>query len=195
MVEGSPADFHCQFHTTITTFTDTVAVLVRPPGSGDLVECLNCTFTTSALVGCIRAVDKDSCDEITFSNVISGHSLLVIHHLAARWAQVGAWHSGSEVVCAIAVRGVTQWRRTATLTVLEADQTERNAENEDQAFATRDVVLLLVGAVVAVILLEILLAGGLLLLHFRRGKLQISSIGGRKWLPAPTEDDTEMILK
>ena len=118
---GDSATFYCEASTEYDS-TDavnaTVAFLVRAPESRDLMECLNCSFSATELSSCSEMVNEGTtCSGLEFvnSSSSSGDDGLLIHNLTAQWNQVETQLIGYEVVCAIAVDGVTQWANTATL--------------------------------------------------------------------------------
>ena len=112
---GQSADFHCFAQTTELTAL-TVAFLVLPPDSHDLMECLNCSFSTTELTLCNEVVDEGSCSDLQFSFSSFGSPNLLT-------GQVDTHQSGYAVVCAIAVQGVIQWAHTATLNVIPTTHT------------------------------------------------------------------------
>ena len=81
------------------------------------MQCFNCSFNREELVSCRQ--EDQGCWGLHVSNSSSG-PYVSSHHLTAVWSKADRNLSGSEVVCAIAVRGITQWAHTATLTVLPA---------------------------------------------------------------------------
>ena len=114
MVEGHQADFHCSAKTTKDK-TFTVAFLIKvPPYS--LTECTNYTFSTNASLLPLSLSGNGSCSGLDIIPTF----LYGTHYLRATWPSVNLSMSGAEVVCAQASSGVTQWARTATLTVLPA---------------------------------------------------------------------------
>lgn len=121
VTEGQSAASHCQAKTTVCRgLTATLAFFVRSPDSPEPVQCLNCSFSPStSLLSCTKTV-KDGCSGLTFFNSSSGVMFDITHHFTAHWDQVTAEQNGSEVTCAIAVRGMTQWQNSATLIVNRA---------------------------------------------------------------------------
>ena len=81
------------------------------------MQCFNCSFTRDELVSCHQ--EDQGCWGLQVSNSSSGLPVSR-HRLTAVWSKADRNLSDSEVVCAIAVRGITQWAHTATLTVLPA---------------------------------------------------------------------------
>ena len=123
VVEGQEADFHCIAHTTEQTLSVfTVAFLVKLPSS-NLTQCYNYTFSQTKPLSVITIVKNSSCSDLVSINSESGHREDRTNHLTASWASVNLSLSGAEVVCAQASRGITQWAKTATLTVLPASTT------------------------------------------------------------------------
>ena len=123
VTEGQRAEFNCDALTTdsvlpLAQHTHlTVAILVHAPPSPGPMQCFNCSFNREELVSCRQ--EDEGCWGLQVSNSSSG--LVVFNHrLTAVWSKADRNLSGSEVVCAIAVRGITQWAHTATLTVLPA---------------------------------------------------------------------------
>ena len=125
VVEGQRADFHCDAHTTqLTIPTFTVSFLVKLPSS-NFAQCSNHTFSRSQALIMNSVVKDRSCSGLVFTESYSGDSHLQdrTNHLTASWPSVNLSMSGAEVVCAQASSGITQWARTATLTVLPASST------------------------------------------------------------------------
>ncbi|CAI8040111.1 hypothetical protein GBAR_LOCUS22352 [Geodia barretti] len=125
VVEGQRADFHCDAHTTqLTVPAFTVSFLVKLPSS-NIAQCSNHTFSRSQALIMNSAVKDRSCSGLVFTESYSGDSHLQdrTNHLTASWPSVNLSMSGAEVVCAQASSGITQWARTATLTVLPASST------------------------------------------------------------------------
>ena len=120
VVEDQQADFRCVAHTTERTLSVfTVAFLVKLPSS-KLTQCYNYTFSQTKPLSVITIVKNSSCSDLTSINSESGPSQDRTNLLTASWASVNLSLSGAEVVCAQASRGITQWAKTATLTVLPA---------------------------------------------------------------------------
>ena len=84
--------------------------------SRDPVQCLNCTFSSRELSLCLEG----NCSGLQFFSSSTGDPNMLTHNLTAQWNRVDVNQSGHEVVCAVAVDGVTQWVHSATLTVLPA---------------------------------------------------------------------------
>ena len=123
--EGQSAQFFCHVASSEETVTLqfspflSAAFLLRSPSSGTLTPCFSCSFSRLEIGEC-RMTGEPACAGLQFSNTTSGLARARSHQLEAQWGQVGLNHSGSEVVCALAVSAVTQWTQTATLTVLPA---------------------------------------------------------------------------
>ena len=125
VVEGQQADFCCIAQATQQSFTAlTVAFLIKlPSSSSNLTQCFNYTFSKENPLCCGSFGDDRSCSGLVFDTFFSGDSLARRNHLTASWASVNLSLSGAEVVCAQASCGITQWAKTATLTVLPASPT------------------------------------------------------------------------
>lgn len=163
---GQPAAFSCQAQTIVETSgisptSLTVAFHVWSPASPALMECFNCTFSSSELSSCRQWVDKVGCSGLLFLNSSVGTSpSLRSHALTARWARVDPHQTGSKVVCAIAAGGITQWAHTATLTVTltvtpATRPTPRDSAQGRSLWAVSSVVM--VAVVVGVCALSLLL--------------------------------------
>ena len=194
VTEGQSAAFHCQAKTTVDRgSTATLAFFVRSPDSPEPVQCLNCSFLPStSLFSCTKTV-KGDCSGLTFFNSSSGLMFDITHHFTARWDQVTAEQNESEVTCAIAVRGMTQWQHSATLIVNRATPVRDVPETNDC-----DVVLMVSAAVVAVAVLVIAFAVVLsvvILCAYKRRNSSPSNTDGKKWQKAPTRDDMELMLQ
>lgn len=124
VTEGQRAEFNCDALTTnaIPGFLPvqffTVAVLVTSPPSSDPVQCFNCSFSRAELMKCHH--EDQNCSGLQVSNSSIGPPHVLNHRLTAVWSEAELNLTGSEVVCAVAVGGITQWAHTATLTVLPA---------------------------------------------------------------------------
>ena len=115
-VTGEPAIFSCDVQTTRKQGPAfTVGFVVRLLTSDDLHTCYNCSFSSATLNNCIPPVKEGICSGFVVHYVPTGHPQLQTHHLTANWT---APSSDAAVICAIASSGVTQWARTATLSVL-----------------------------------------------------------------------------
>lgn len=110
---GQPAVFECVADTN-SYMSFTVAYLVRGNSSAAFGQCQNCSFSPTYLY-CSEREEDNSCSELEYNNTIIGRST---NHLVARWVSPQLSHSGAEVMCALAGRGITQWVHTATLLVL-----------------------------------------------------------------------------
>jgi hypothetical protein len=101
-----------------------VSFLVKLPSS-NFAQCSNYTFSRSQSLIMNSVVKDRSCSGLAFKESYSGDSHLQdrTNHLTASWPSVNLSMSGAEVVCAQASSGITQWARTATLTVLPASFT------------------------------------------------------------------------
>ena len=121
VTEGQPAEFNCDPKTSEDkSATFTVAYLVSTPSHSNLTECFNATFSKTYPLNLHSHKSNGSCSGLEVLNSTSGHSLDLTYHLTARWPSPTPSLSGAEVVCAIASRGITQWAKTATLSVLSA---------------------------------------------------------------------------
>lgn len=123
VTEGQRAEFNCDALTTnpvriIGSSPFTVAILVHAPPYPGPMQCYNCSFTRDKLTDCHQ--DDQGCLGLQVTNSFSGSQYVHTHRLTAVWNKTDRNLSGSEVVCAIAARGATQWAHTATLTVLPA---------------------------------------------------------------------------
>ena len=183
VAEGQSADFSCQVQ-TIEKSVHTgsiVAFLVRSPNSSDLTQCLSCHFSMSELTMCREMVDEGSCSGLQFFKSSFGHSAVLTHNVTAHWSQVDMHHNGYEVVCAIAVNGVTQWAHTGTLTVTPAPPTPTlTPPSHGKILQQHDIVLLTSGVLVLGIITTASMVG--LTLLSRRRKLHTS------WRPVFTVD-------
>ena len=157
----------------------TVAFLVLPPDSHDLMECLNCSFSTTELTLCNKVVDEGVCTDLQFSFSSFGSPNLLTQNLTAHWGQVDTHQSGYEVVCAIAVQGVIQWAHTATLNVIPTTHTVTSTavisttptvtptSDDDretvQGLSEREVVSIIASGVVVVMCIGIVCTLGLIL--------------------------------
>ena len=188
VVEHQSTNFSCQAQTldnNYYAFThNTVAFLVRSPDSSELTQCLNCSFSMTELTGCREMVDEGSCSGLQFVKSSFGHPDVLTHNLTAHWSEVDMRHSGYEVVCAIAVSGITQWAHTATLTVTPATPTPTSANHLQE----RDIVLLTSGVVVLGSIASACVLGLILLYRHKRRHILY-------WSPASTQDDKKMFMK
>ena len=115
-VTGEPAIFSCDVQTTWKQGPAfTVGFAVRLLTSDDLHTCYNCSFNSATLNNCDPPVKEGLCSGFVVQNASTGHPQLQTHHLTANWT---APSSDAAVICAVASYGVTQWARTATLSVL-----------------------------------------------------------------------------
>ena len=117
-VTGEPAIFSCDVQTTQQGVVAlTVGFAVRLLTSDDLHTCYNCSFSSTDLNYCVppSPVKEGLCSGFVVQYVPTGHPRLKTYHLTANWT---APSSDAAVICAIASAGVTQWARTATLSVL-----------------------------------------------------------------------------
>ena len=180
VAEGQSANFTCQALTLQNThFFDasSVAFLVRAPNSSELTQCLSCSFSRSALTVCREMVDEGSCSGLQFFNSSFGHPALRTHNVTAHWSQVDMHHNGSEVVCAIAMYGVTQWAHTATLTVTPTPMSpDHGIILQERAIAhlTIGVVVLVLGSIATVSVV------GLIIYRRRTYWYQAATDGNRK---------------
>ena len=182
---GHSAEFHCQAGTDSDAISSTVAFFVKQPESQDLMQCLNCSFSPTELSLCEETVNYGSCFGLKFSNTSFSNPNLLTHNLTAHWSEVDTSHTGYEVVCAIAVDGITQWVNTATLTVLSATATPTTPSIKPTVTLTSDdidsknegtqnqlsnglIVGVTVGAVVGVGVALTVLILGLVLYHRQR---------------------------
>ena len=198
---GEPANFNCQARIEdesnfgLPASSVTVALLVRSPDSSEMTQCLRCGFSTSELTMCGEVVDEGSCSGLQF---IFDHPDLLTHNVTAHWSQVDTRHNGSEVVCAIAVREVTQWAHTATLTVIPAtytpvlvaatptitSSTPSSIAIPKESVDNRELVIGVTVGVVTLVIIGITVLGvvGLLLWyrkrHTKAGKIPLSSTDG-----------------
>jgi hypothetical protein len=118
VIEGQPADFHCDVKTTRNGgYSFTVAIFLKPPSS-NFTECFNRSFSQSDSYVQNNLKTNGSCDGLVLRNSSSGQNFDKIHHLTASWLRPSIALSGAEVLCAIASSGITQWAQTATLTIL-----------------------------------------------------------------------------
>ena len=114
-VTGEPAIFSCNVQTIQTLgLALTVGFAVRLLTSDDLHTCYNCSFNSANLYNCDPPVKEGLCSGFVVHYAPTGHQLLKTYHLTANWT---APSSDTAVICAIASSGVTQWARTATLSV------------------------------------------------------------------------------
>lgn len=129
--EGQSAEFDCSIGIDDARNNDedtaTVAILVGSPELQDPVQCFNCTLSSRDLSLCQEMDREGRCSGLQFFNSSSGYLDMLTHNLTAQWSQVGINQSGYEVVCAVALNGVTQWVHTATLTVLPATANPHSA--------------------------------------------------------------------
>ena len=182
---GKEAVFSCLVQTSQPSAieTATVAFLVRAPESRDLMECLNCSFSATELSFCSEMVNEGTtCSGLEFANSSSssGGDGLLIHNLTAQWYQVEIQLIGYEVVCAIAVDGVTQWANTATLTVLPTPST---TPHNDKTYNTPLIVVSAIVVVIVVIAAISTVTLAICRLQRYRQKLK------NKWPKASTKDD------
>ena len=126
---------------------------------------------------------------MSFSNYTSGHPNIVMHHLTAHWEEVGSVYNGSEVACAIAVEGATQWFNSATLTVVASTETA-DERNDGNSIQTRDIVLVTVG-IVLVVVIDVVCITGTILWYRRR----YSENYRARWKPAPMEDVMDLVSR
>ena len=195
VAERKAADFSCQVMTThnsilggLPGFSMTVAFLVRPPDSSELTQCINCSFSMTELTMCREMVDEGSCSGLQFINSSFGHPDVLTHNLTAHWSEVDMRHSGYEVVCAIAVSGITQWAHTATLTVTPATPTPTpTSVNDGKFLQERDIVLLTSGVVVLGSITGASVVGLILLYRHKRRHTY--------WSPASTHEDKKTFVK
>jgi hypothetical protein len=198
---GQAANFKCQARIEdessggLPASSVTVAFLVRSPDSSELTQCLNCSFSMTELTMCREMVDEGSCSGLQF---VKSSSNVLTQNLTAHWSEVDMRHSGYEVVCAIAVNGITQWAHTATLTVTPAtytpiivaatptftSTTPSPSENPRESVNNRELVT---GVTVGVVLLVIIVITVLCVLglvvwyrnrHTKVGKIPLSSTDG-----------------
>ena len=158
---GQPAYFDCQIRSHELSALSTIAFLVRLPDSDDLTQCLSCYFSMTQLTMCSETVDEGSCSGLQFFNTSFGNSNVLTHNLTAHWSQVDMHHNGYEVVCAIAVGGITQWAHTATLTVVPAPTLTPTSENGGNF--QRQAALILISCVLLVIIASACVVGLILL--------------------------------
>ena len=189
VVEHQSANFSCQAQTLVNdAFTsNTVAFLVRSPDSSELTQCLNCSFSMTELTRCREMVDEGSCSGLQFVKSSFGHPDVLTHNLTAHWSEVDMRHSGYEVVCAIAVSGITQWAHTATLTVTPATPTPTPTANHGKILQERDIVLLTSGVVVLGSITGASVVGLILLCRHKRRHTY--------WSPASTHEDKNTFVK
>ena len=189
VVEHQSANFSCQAQTLDNNYAftyNTVAFLVRSPDSSELTECLNCSFSMTELTMCREMVDEGSCSGLQFVNSSFGHPDVLTHNLTAHWSEVDMRHSGYEVVCAIAVSGITQWAHTATLTVTPATPTPTpTSVNDGKFLQERDIVLLTSGVVVLGSITGASVVGLILLYRHKRRHTY--------WSPASTHEDKTFV--
>jgi hypothetical protein len=117
VVEGEIAEFACEAGTGYEASdveSATISFLVQPPQSPDFTECLNYRVSATELSPCTK---MERCSNMQFSNSSLGESAPFTHTLTARWSKVKVEFDGYRVACALAVNGVTQWKKSATLTV------------------------------------------------------------------------------
>lgn len=138
---------------------------------------------------CRETVDQGSCSGLQFFKSSFGHPAVLTHNVTAHWSQVDVHRNGYEVVCAIAVSGVTQWAHTGTLTVTPATPTPTlTPPGHGKILQQRDIVLLTSGVVAFGIITTASMVG--LTLLFRRRKLHTS------WRPVFTlESDKKSFVK
>ena len=164
--EGELAQFFCHVSSTeeevILQFSPflSVAFLLHSPSSGTLTPCFSCSFSRFEIGEC-RVTGEPACAGLQFSNTSSGVAGVRSHQLAAQWGQVGINHSGSEVVCALAVSAVTQWTQTATLTVLPASPSPQPSDE-------REAGLLALASLVAVGVVAVGVCAGVLVCWCKR---------------------------
>ena len=203
VAEGQPAGFACEAKTTSDRgLAATVAFWVTSSDSPrEPVQCLNCSFSPSSLFSCSITVDKGGCLGLSFTNSSYGQELDKTHHLTATWDHVSTAQNGSVVTCAIAVRGMTQWKNSATLSVRKDSPTQSNLpstslpgrkDNPETSEETRNIVLISTGAVMLVIALTV----GLLAVVWcfcRKRNSSVLVADGKKWQHVTTtEDDIEL---
>ena len=201
VAEGQPAVFHCQAKTTRDHgLKATVAFLVHSPDSPEPMQCLNCSFSPSSLFSCTKTVDKGGCYGLRFLNSTSGQDFDKTHHLTAQWDQVGAGQNGSVVMCAIAVKGTIQWQNSATLSVTITAPTSTSVptptleSKKDTSDKDIDVVLIIIGAVVAVVAVIAFTVGLLVVIWcFNRPTQCVTDV--KQWQKTSTEGDLELIIK
>ena len=149
--EGEAAVFSCDVQTTQIGHSFTVAFHIRPLTS-ESSECFNCSFSAVNLYNCKSAVKTGLCSGFVVTSSKQGHPSLASHLLTANWTRPSSSLSGSEVVCAIASHGITQWARTATLTVLSPSATPQTTAEPPRLLALTALSLLLaVGVAIVVV--------------------------------------------
>ena len=90
----------------------------KVPSSNITESCSNYTFSEPFILNFLSICG--GCTDLVVLNSSNPSSLDRTHHLTARWHSTNISMSGAEVICALASSGITQWARTATLTVLPA---------------------------------------------------------------------------
>ncbi|CAI8045103.1 hypothetical protein GBAR_LOCUS24955 [Geodia barretti] len=117
VVEGDFAEFACEAGTGYEASDNesaTISLLVQLPQSPDFTECFNCRVSATELSSCTK---MERCFNIQFSSSSFGETTPFTHTLTAHWSKVKEEFDGYRVSCALAVNGVTQWKKSATLTV------------------------------------------------------------------------------
>lgn len=94
-----------------------MAYLIQLSNSTQPIQCYNCTFDTEKLRVCTEPNENNCSNDIVYNNSKSGNPALALHHFIAHWINPTPTHSLSQVICALAHSGITQWVHTATLIV------------------------------------------------------------------------------
>ena len=198
VAEGQPATFACEAKTRDNLATTVAFWVTSSDSHREPVQCLNCSFSPSSLFSCSITVDKGGCLGLSFTNSSYGQELDKTHHLTATWDHVSTAQNGSVVTCAIAVRGMTQWENSATLSVNEAVPTSPlpaptpTLERKEEAL--NDVVPISIGAAAAAILFVIAFTVGLLVVvwcFYRKAKSSTND-----WMQlqkSPSDDDVQLM--
>lgn len=170
---GEPAAFVCDAQTKFNGgYAYTVEILVRSNSSSTQTQCLHCTFSPEDLT-CPSPHHLGSCREFMYENFSTGNDNLRLHHLIAYWVNPHPSHSGSEVMCALAYHGITQWVHTATLIVLPPSPAQPPPPS---SLAHPQLAAMVVVVVVVVVLVVALSALGLVLCY--RYKHKYKAISG-----------------
>ena len=192
--EGDPAQFTCQVQTIypfMLYFHSTVAFLARSQDSDQFEQCLNCSFTASALLFCTTSVDRAACSELFFTNYSVGHPHLLMHHLAATWKEVNAKQNWSEVACAVAIDGTTQWFNSAKLTVTDRQLLEEQTAPRGNTLKSRDVALITVGSLAVVVFGGSIV--GIIIIIYNLMKRKKSANTTRHWKLTPMDDTVDLV--
>ena len=114
---GGFAEFQCEASTGYGSDDQksaTISFLIQSPTSHDPTECHNCSLSATELSSCS---EREDCFDLKVSTSSFGDTTRLTHRLTAQWREVEAKMDGYRVICALAVNGVTQWKKSAQLTL------------------------------------------------------------------------------